>query len=100
MGQKPFGLTFSEESAHGIGISIRGITEGAVQEYNDECIKDVDKLQVHDRIVNVNGETGTPAEIKAKMVNSTGKIQICVLRPCPVTAPPESESASVASGGA
>lgn len=89
--QKPLGLAFSEESANSIGISIMSITQGAVQEYNDECLREVDKVQVHDRIIDVNGETGTPADIKAKMESSTGEFQIHVLRACPSTALPESE---------
>eukprot|EP00419_Tripos_fusus_P063455 CAMPEP_0172930142 /NCGR_PEP_ID=MMETSP1075-20121228/218839_1 /TAXON_ID=2916 /ORGANISM="Ceratium fusus, Strain PA161109" /LENGTH=448 /DNA_ID=CAMNT_0013791451 /DNA_START=20 /DNA_END=1366 /DNA_ORIENTATION=+ len=73
--QKPLGVTFSNTSVNSIGITIACITEGAVREYNDECLEEEDKFHVHDRIINVNGETGTPADIKAKMMRSSGKFQ-------------------------
>merc|ERR1712032_67267 len=79
--QKPLGVAFSETSANSIGIPIACITEGAVQEYNDECIEEEDKFHVHDRIINVNGETGEPAD--KKMMISTGNIRVRILRACP-----------------
>mmetsp|Transcript_33350 Transcript_33350/g.65728 ORF Transcript_33350/g.65728 Transcript_33350/m.65728 type:complete len:251 (-) Transcript_33350:280-1032(-) len=90
--QKPLGVIVSETSVNSIGITIACITEGAVQEYNDECIEEEDKFHVHDRIINVNGMTGKPANIRAKMMSSTGNIQVRILRACPMAALPESEN--------
>eukprot|EP00419_Tripos_fusus_P036595 CAMPEP_0172785054 /NCGR_PEP_ID=MMETSP1074-20121228/205250_1 /TAXON_ID=2916 /ORGANISM="Ceratium fusus, Strain PA161109" /LENGTH=422 /DNA_ID=CAMNT_0013622059 /DNA_START=15 /DNA_END=1283 /DNA_ORIENTATION=+ len=90
--QKPLGVTFSNTSVNSIGITIACITEGAVREYNDECLEEEDKFHVHDRIINVNGETGTPADIKAKMMRSSGKFHVRILRACPMAALPESEN--------
>jgi hypothetical protein len=70
--EKPLGLVFpARVRKQGYGLPITSISHSSAE---------LDKLQAHDRIVSVNGETGRPVDLLAKMENTTGKFQVRVLR--------------------
>jgi len=82
--RKPLELAFPAKlwkQGYGLPITRVGITNGVAKE-DSRCAGEWDKLQAHDRIVSVNGETGPSFDLRAKIENMTGKFQVRILRAC------------------
>jgi hypothetical protein len=81
--QTPLGLVFPtqlKKEGYGLPIVDLLVTQGAAKEYNRKCATESDKLRPYDRIISIEGETGPPLELKAKMEKATGSFEFIVLR--------------------
>jgi len=63
-------------------LVILDVGDGLLKEYNDKCKNEADKIMKFDRIVSVKGETGTASQIRAKLMDMSGKFQIGIQRRC------------------
>jgi len=63
-------------------LVILNVGDGILKDHNDNCKNESDKIIKLDRIVSVKGETGSAAQLKAKLLDMTGKFQIGIQRRC------------------
>lgn len=82
----PLGVEFQTPLV-GNCLLITYIGKGLVKEFNNECVRDSQKVHVGDRIVHIMGEVGTAQQLMTMWESLLGIFQIGIVRANPARAP-------------
>jgi len=79
------GLTFPTMMKNHV-LVVMNIGDGCIQDYNNKCTQESQKIRPYDRIVSIKGQVGKAAKLKTLLDGTTGTFQLGIQRMVPAEA--------------